>query len=237
MTNRLRTPPSRLPSDLYLSRASRTGPSIVTNAGSTLRAPNAVAISTCGLTAGLVPPAAGCEWHPTQLSRLKRGPSPLPMPSASENASSPLAKNACCVAVRPASIAPAPAAPRRTPGSREMSCPGAERARMTRLTTNVDSTAMRVLMRVSSSALDHRGRTGRRWQRWCQTVFARGFGALRAPPSAFDVSDRARVTRARHIGDGDGGNRERIRDWKASRDVQRGVNARRSSASKSLRSR
>jgi hypothetical protein len=57
-----------------------------------LRAPNAVAISTFGLTAGLVPPAAGCEWHPTQLSRLKRGPSPLPTPSASENASSPLAK-------------------------------------------------------------------------------------------------------------------------------------------------
>src|SRR6185295_5612176 len=60
MTNSACTPPSREPSGLNLKRASRTGPCSRRNEGTVLRAPNAVATATCGFTAGLVPPTAGC---------------------------------------------------------------------------------------------------------------------------------------------------------------------------------
>ena len=116
-TNSAWTPPSRVPLGLCLNRASRTGPSRVMNDGTTLRAPKAVATSTCGFTAGLVPPMAGWEWQPTQLSRLKRGPSPSSSGSASWNSSSPAVKRSGCNPVRPSSILPAPAGPGRTPGS------------------------------------------------------------------------------------------------------------------------
>jgi hypothetical protein len=44
----------------------------------------------CGLTAGLVPPGAGCEWQETQELELKRGPKPLfGTSSTSLNRSSP----------------------------------------------------------------------------------------------------------------------------------------------------
>jgi len=50
-----------VPSGLRTKRTSRTGPSRRMNAGRRLRAPIAVAKATCGLTAGLEPPIAGCE--------------------------------------------------------------------------------------------------------------------------------------------------------------------------------
>ena len=59
MTKSAWTPPSRVPSGLNLKRASRTGPWLLMNEGTTFFAPNAVAMPTWGLTAGLVPPTAG----------------------------------------------------------------------------------------------------------------------------------------------------------------------------------
>src|SRR5579864_1189263 len=68
-------------------RASRTGPAAVTKDGMVfvelLTTPFAITW-LCGLAPtlgktlalGLVPPGAGCEWHPPHPSRLKRGPRP-----------------------------------------------------------------------------------------------------------------------------------------------------------------
>ncbi len=59
MTKSACTPPSGVPSACRLKRASRIGPLSVTNDGTVLRAPNAVATAICGFVAGLVPPIAG----------------------------------------------------------------------------------------------------------------------------------------------------------------------------------
>src|SRR5262249_28053161 len=73
MVNNPYTAPSRLPSGRNLKRASRIGPSVVTNVGMALVAPFLPAIATWGLTGGLDPPTTGWEWHPPQLSRLNLG--------------------------------------------------------------------------------------------------------------------------------------------------------------------
>src|SRR5260370_39049655 len=73
ITNRACTLPSGEPSGLRTKRASRTGPVAVIKDGTVFVAPAAVATATCGLVGGLLPPTAGGEWHPDQLSRLKRG--------------------------------------------------------------------------------------------------------------------------------------------------------------------
>src|SRR5205085_5884245 len=110
--------PSRVtPSAWNLKRASRTGPLDCTKNGGVLCAPAAVAMATSGLIAGLVPPVAGCAWHPPHESRLKRAPSPSGTVSCSSKSAFPSLKNSSWPAVRPASGAPAPAAPPRTPGS------------------------------------------------------------------------------------------------------------------------
>src|SRR5262249_31293504 len=67
------------PSDL--NRAPRRGPFPVMKYGTPLVAPYGVATAPCGLPAGLVPPTAGWAWQPAQLSKLKVGPNPLPVPS------------------------------------------------------------------------------------------------------------------------------------------------------------
>src|SRR5277367_4417851 len=59
------------------NRASRVGPVAVMNDGVVL--PGATPLLTnwnCGLTAGPVPPIAGCAWHELQLFELNRGPRP-----------------------------------------------------------------------------------------------------------------------------------------------------------------
>jgi hypothetical protein len=61
IVNNACTPPSRLPFEVATNRASRTGPFNVMNEGTVFCAPNAVATATCGLTAGEVPPTAGCR--------------------------------------------------------------------------------------------------------------------------------------------------------------------------------
>src|SRR6185295_17119504 len=78
----------------------------------------------CGFNLGLDPPTPGNLWHPAQLSRLKRGPSPssvsgiVPSTEAtSANASWPELKNLPSFTVNPGIAPPAPAAPPRTPGS------------------------------------------------------------------------------------------------------------------------
>src|ERR1700722_17846865 len=76
ITNSECTPPSRTPLAVNLKRASRMGPLVDKKVGTTLFAPKAVAMATCGFTAGAEPPCVGKEWQPTQTSRLKRGPRP-----------------------------------------------------------------------------------------------------------------------------------------------------------------
>ena len=80
--------------------------------------PSFEAKATCGFTAGLVPPMAGWLWQPAQPSRFIRGPTPSGTSSTLSKSALPSAKNSNCLAVNPASGAPAPAAPPRTPGSR-----------------------------------------------------------------------------------------------------------------------
>src|ERR1700730_6787838 len=63
MTKRSCTPPSLVPFGFRLKRASRTGPFLVINHGTTFFAPLRVAILIDGFRAGLDPPEAGCEWH------------------------------------------------------------------------------------------------------------------------------------------------------------------------------
>src|SRR5205809_8004837 len=73
------------------NRASRTGPVAVTKDGMVLVLPltSPLAITwlwglgpTLGKTLadGLLPPVAGCEWHPPHPSRLNRGPRPTLSP-------------------------------------------------------------------------------------------------------------------------------------------------------------
>src|SRR5215472_17623565 len=57
------TSPSFVPFGLRLKRDSRTGPFCVMNHGTVFFAPLRVATAIRGLRAGLVPPAAGCEWQ------------------------------------------------------------------------------------------------------------------------------------------------------------------------------
>src|SRR4029077_16721488 len=61
-------------------RATSVGPWAVMNEGMVLVEPDAIPCVmawNCGLFGGLLPPTAGCAWHPEQLLKLKRGPSPL----------------------------------------------------------------------------------------------------------------------------------------------------------------
>src|SRR5258708_3870039 len=92
--NRSSTPPFgllRLAVPLALKkngkRTSRTGPVAVTNDGMVLVPPLTTPLAItrlCGLAPtlgktlalGLVPPGAGCEWHPPHPSRLNLGPRP-----------------------------------------------------------------------------------------------------------------------------------------------------------------
>src|SRR5689334_12714168 len=87
------------------------------NDGIVFLPPLLLANATCGLTAGLVPPVAGCAWQPPQLSRFMRGPNPSAGVSASLKSSLPALKSASSERLRFASGAPAPG-PARTPGSR-----------------------------------------------------------------------------------------------------------------------
>src|SRR5262245_10184150 len=112
------TPPSGVPSALRTNRASRTGPLRRTNEGTRLAMPFLVANATCGLTAGLVPPTAGCAWQPPQLSRFIVGPKPSSTSSASLKSSLPATKAAICAGVNPANGAPEAAVPVLGPGSR-----------------------------------------------------------------------------------------------------------------------
>ncbi len=66
-----------------------------------LFAPKAVAIATCGFTAGDDPPCVGKEWQPTQLSRLKRGPSPSVTVSSCLNEVCPWKNSVVWSVVRP----------------------------------------------------------------------------------------------------------------------------------------
>src|SRR5882672_10295029 len=93
MTNNECTPPSRCPLDKNLKRASRIGPLALMNVGRMFLAPSAVATVACGLTGGDDPPCVGKLWQPSQLSRLKRGPSPSPRSSASLKLSCPRKKS------------------------------------------------------------------------------------------------------------------------------------------------
>ena len=54
--------------------------------------PLRLANATCGFTAGLEPPTAGCEWQPPQLSRFMVGPSPSATFSASAKSALPALK-------------------------------------------------------------------------------------------------------------------------------------------------
>ncbi len=117
VTKRACTPPSRAPFEENLKRASRAGPFIDRNDGILLRAPKAVPTVTCGLSGGDDPPAAGWLWQPTQLSRLKRGPRPSPIPSTSANVFWPSRNNVLWSGLRFASGSPAAGLPPRTPGS------------------------------------------------------------------------------------------------------------------------
>src|SRR5438309_10776424 len=88
------------------------------NDGAAWVAPFAVANATWGVTAGLVPPTAGCIWQPPQLPRFIVGPRPSLTSSSSWNSSRPAWKNASSALVSPEMGAPAPGAPPRTSGSR-----------------------------------------------------------------------------------------------------------------------
>src|ERR1700694_3448662 len=116
-----------------MKRASRTGPLLVINEGTVLVAPSKVARATWGFgtgcsllfNPGLLPPTEGSAWHCAQLLPLKVGPRPTPgspvmaplTESTSANTPTAELKKACCVAVRPGTELPAPAAPPRGPGS------------------------------------------------------------------------------------------------------------------------
>src|SRR6266542_2305918 len=126
IVNRFETPPSGVPSGLSLKRASRTGPFAVMNHGTLLAPPASVASATCGLSAGEVPPVAGCAWHELQLFPLNLGPRPgsvsgtnfSPITDCSSlNSSNPAPKNFDSRGVMPGSAPPAPDGPGRTPGS------------------------------------------------------------------------------------------------------------------------
>src|ERR1700722_2194574 len=84
------TPPSRVPLDVNLKRASRMGPFADRKVGTTLLAPKAVARATCGFTAGAEPPWVGKAWQPTQMSRSKPGHRPLETNSSSLKVAEPL---------------------------------------------------------------------------------------------------------------------------------------------------
>src|SRR5262249_25178602 len=83
-----------------------------------------VANATCGFTTGLVPPTAGCAWHPAQLSRFIIGPSPSATFSTSLKSSLPALNITSSGAVNPVRALPAPAAPPRPPGSLAAEGPG-----------------------------------------------------------------------------------------------------------------
>src|SRR5882724_3644446 len=116
MTNNECTPPSRAPEGVNLKRASRIGPLAVMNVGRMFLAPSAVATVACGLTGGDEPPWVGKLWQPSQLSRLKRGPSPCPRSSFSAKLSCPRKNRVFWSAVSPAIGSPV-LTPGRTPGS------------------------------------------------------------------------------------------------------------------------
>src|SRR5206468_2899398 len=79
-----------------------------------LAAPAFVATATCGFKAGEEPPTVGKAWQPEQLSRLKRGPRPLPGASVPETESTswnvvfPLLNAASSPGVRLLSGSPVP---------------------------------------------------------------------------------------------------------------------------------
>src|SRR5580698_4712871 len=70
ITKRPCTPPSGVPSEFLMKRASRTGPSAWTNEGIWFLE---LANATCGLVCGLLPPTAGWAWHEPHELELKRG--------------------------------------------------------------------------------------------------------------------------------------------------------------------
>ena len=117
IVNRPCTPPSGEPSALRTKRASRTGPFALRNDGSLLVAWLSFANATCGFTLGLVPPIAGCEWQPPQLSRFIVGPRPPATSSTSLKSSLLTSKAASWVGVKPDNALPASAPTVRGPGS------------------------------------------------------------------------------------------------------------------------
>src|SRR6267154_6284253 len=136
IVNRSWTPPSFVPSAFFTNLASRTGPFSVTNEGTLLVAPFAAANATCGFSAGLVPPTAGCKWQPAQLSRFIAGPRPSATFSTSSKSSLPALNDASSVRVRPTIGAPAPAVPPRIPGSRAAEDESSGSGNSSRKTTN-----------------------------------------------------------------------------------------------------
>src|SRR5882672_552059 len=87
------------------------------NEGTLSVPPSFAANATCGFTNGLVPPSAGCMWHPPQLSRFILGPRPSSTSSAEAKSVAPEAKNRAWFGLNPASCPPASELPPRTPGS------------------------------------------------------------------------------------------------------------------------
>src|SRR5277367_5825440 len=69
-------------------RASRVGPLAVMKNGVVLPGATPLPVNwNCGLTAGPVPPTAGCAWHELQLLELNRGPRPLLAPPETDSTS------------------------------------------------------------------------------------------------------------------------------------------------------
>src|SRR5260370_21532968 len=107
IVNKEWTPPSGFPFSSWMNRTSRTGPSAVMKLGAVfVPALYFLRKLICGLPilfGGLVPPAAGYAWHPTQLSRFMVGPNPSLTVSALRNSSRPAQKNLSCSGVNPGS--------------------------------------------------------------------------------------------------------------------------------------
>ena len=119
MVNSACTPPSGLPSALLTKRASRTGPLAADERRHrVLVAPSLRANATCGLTAGLVPPMAGCvaARRSCRGSSSGRGRRRRPLPREVGPAGG--GNTRVQPGISPASGAPAPARPERGPGSR-----------------------------------------------------------------------------------------------------------------------
>ena len=111
------TPPSGVPSGCCTNRASRTGPFSGQERRHAVACRRPSANATCGLIAGLVPPIAGCEWQPPQLSRFMRGPSPSSTSSASSKSSLPARKYSFSLLSQAGERPAGSGGPPRTPGS------------------------------------------------------------------------------------------------------------------------